>query len=233
MTKYVIQSFDKYFIKDKGNMLEEIYDLYHATVYDSVHDAKNICASCAYFKHFKILKYDTVKKEFDKWTAGGMVRRQLSKIDKKMSRKYNGEPLEEVIKFFIYHHANEDKVRYQDYRTWPDLFLLSKMLMKTEKYSNRDFSEFWITFNIAVKRDLSLSEFKQDLGLALKYATYKKNGFYVFSIMDHELSSYECRYLYVHESEDRAQIVNHKERIKFEGSLEECFGEIKTKYYYE
>jgi hypothetical protein len=233
VSQYVIKAFDKYFIRDAGNCLDEIYDLYQATIYESVQDAKKVFASCTYSEYFKIEEYDSVKKEFDEWKAGGMVRRKLSKIDKEMSRKYNGEPLEEVIKFFIYHHANEDKVRQKDYSTWPDLYLLSKILMGTESYSDRDYTNSWITFKISVKKDVSFTDFKQDIDLALKYTTFKKNGFYIFHIMDHELSRYECRYLHIHESEDRAQIVNHRERIKFDGSIEECFKEIKEQYYYD
>jgi hypothetical protein len=231
---FVIKAFDKYYIKDCGDYMEEVYDLYSATWFDTKEQAKSICAQSTYAEYFKVVSLAPEKKSFDTWTKAGMPRRKLDKIDPDLSRKYTGsETLEEVIQFYIDHYINENKISSDDYGTWPSLFEISSCLLAVQRYLNNDFTESWLTVKVGVRKTVSFSEFEKEVTLALPFITYMQDDFYSLPIMDHELSAYESRYLLIHKEKDSAKIIGSRDRIIVSGTLQVCFNIIQEEFYYD
>ena len=232
---YVIKSFNKFFIRDSGDHLDEIYDLNHATAFETKKDAVKVCNSCIYSDNFKVVSFESEKKLFDKWAKNGMLRRKLDKVDKRVSRPYNGESLEGVLEFLkiMRKPSNSMKISYEDRATWPEIYTVSKFITSTGTYyQNDDREKEYFSVSISVNRDSVFEEFKEEIELLLKFVDFYKEGYLFLSIIDNELSEFEIRYFLLSPDLKTAKIVNHYDRELFKGSLEECFNEMRKEYYY-
>ena len=236
---FVIKAFDKYYIRDREDHIEEIYDLDQATVFISKKEAEAICNQSNLAEYFKIIDIVPEKEKYDAWKTEGMIRRTLPKIDKKMSRKYNGESIPEIIKFFKYVSENEDKVAQKDYETWPKLYAKAAILFDFVSYWDKAYTKKTHSVSITVKKDSDYSIFEKELNLALPHITHIEDGYYIIPIMDHELSMYESRNLLIKVAEGpirhhhACKISGNRYREIYKGSLIDCFKDIKNNYYYD
>jgi hypothetical protein len=230
---YVIQMFDDFWLRDGDGQVEEIHDLEAATKFKTKKAAKEVIDSITFAEYCKIKKLSEVLPKFLEWKQGGMVRREIPKISG-MSRKYDGEGLEEVIAFHKYHHDHEQEVRYEDYRTWPNVDRFLECFYKMERYHSADYTKTMDTFQMKVERTAAYTTFKKELKLLLPHITHiGEDGFAIMSIFDHECSAYESRYFLYNGDKDEHHIKNHYDRVLFTGTLKQCFEEIRARYYYE
>lgn len=229
---YVIQMFDEYWLRDREGLVEEINDLEAATKFKTKKAAKEVINSTTFAKYCSIKKLSEVLPEFLTWKEQGMVRREIPKITS-MSQKYDGEGLEEVIAFHKYHKDHEQKVRYEDWRTWPNVGHFLECFYDMERYNSADHTKTMDSFKVKVERTAEYETFEKELKILLPHITYiDDDRFAVMSIFDYELSEYESRYFLYNIDKDEHRIKNHYDNILFTGTLKECFEEIRTRYYY-
>ncbi len=249
--KYIISLFKNiegrgYFFRDAGDHVEEIYDLEKATIFSSKKAAEEAVKSTKMEEYCKIEKYDDLIEEFLKWKEAGMVRRTIPKINKKVSRPYNGEGLEEVIEFKKYHHTHEAEITYEHWKTWPYLSKFLDNFYDHEFYTNRNYTESYMTFKIKIERNKSSFEkFKEEFDRLIPHVTYKIPGetndgipveYLCFSIFEHTCSEHGIYNFYFNTFEDKHKIVKTTyghTRDYFQGTFEECYNEIKSELYYD
>jgi hypothetical protein len=225
---YVIKAFDNYFIRDDGDKLSETYNLYNATKFKTKEEAEDVCASCNISEYFKIIPFSSAKIKYDKWAEEGMVRRKINKIDRKISRKYEGGGLKEVLDFRVQHIKNENLIAYSDYKTWPQLYGVSKYLNNVSSYTDGR-----LTVEIQIKKDGVFKDFYEEIIVCIPFITHIENNYYVLPIVDHELSKFESRYLCIHKDLKHGLIRNsRKVLIHEEDKLENCFEYIKKYFWY-
>jgi len=226
---YIIKSFERYYIRDDGKFLIETYNPNLATIFNTVEDANDFSLCCNAREYFEVVELEKEISTYNKWMSKGMIRRRLQKIDRKVSRKYNGEGIKDIIKFFISQQKNENLISYNDYKTWPELYTKSKHLVSVDRYEKDK-----ICFTIKIPKNGELRNFRDEIELCIPFTTYIEDGYYVFSIMDHELNQFESRYLCVNEELTHGFIMNSRHSLIYDKDiLENCFSYMKYRFYYE
>ena len=182
--KWIIKMFDKYYLRNFENSIEEIYLLYDATIFNTKKEAQQVLDDFCYVEECKIIKYKDEFEIFKKYFDEGMIRRSFKKINKTFSRKYNPkiDTIKDVINFFIFHADNENEIRYEDYTTWPYLDLITKTFFSYEGYHNEKYTELYHSFRIAINKKVTFKDFKKEFNLFKKYITYIKDEFLILSI---------------------------------------------------
>ena len=237
--KYVIKMFEEYYFRDAGDCVEELYDLEQATIFTSKKSAKEAIHTLAGMGDYcDILKFDDIIEDFRKWKDAGMVRRTLHKVDESKSKKYDGEGLEEVIEHRIW-AFNNPQSRYEDAKTWPDVGHFLENFYDTEFYSNHDYTERYMSFQIKLHKQKSVfSKFKEEMEKLLPHVTYVDEdgeGYKIFRVFEHTLGEHGIYSFYYDESQDFHKIVKTtygSDRDTFKGTLKQCFEKLK-KYHYK
>jgi hypothetical protein len=216
---------------------DEIYDPTSATQFNTKKEAQKwIDTYSSMAEYSKVVETADAIQEYEKWVKSGSIRRTLSCVNTSMSRPYNDEPLDEVIDWWVYATENEGEIKYEHYETWPELHEISDYLFGIEHYSNEDYSDTVITFQIYTSRKGKFKQFEFELGKVLDKVTYKDDeGYLIFPIFDHYLS----------EGGNSVSLMIHPEtkKVKIEGrygwdydefsSLKEAFEYMKEERYYE
>lgn len=216
---------------------DEVYDPRFATQFKTKKEAQEwIDVSSSMKKYSKVVDFAEHLLKYEEWLKSGTVRRSLSCINRTMSRQYNNESLEEVIDWWIYQKNHDDEIDFNDYKTWPHLYSISKHLWDVNGYHSSDYKELYVTFEIYTRQDGNFDEFQNELNLVLNKVTYKnEDGYLILPIFDHYLS----------EHGDSVSLLIHPEtqQVKIEGrysyhnqefsSLEKAFNYMKRERYYD
>lgn len=225
-----------YFVKlgDEGTF-DEIYNPKFATQFKTKKEAQKwIDMNSQYSRMSFVVDFDESIEKYEEWFNSGTVRRTLACINRIMSRQYNNESLEEVIDWWIYEKNHDDEIDFNDYKTWPHLYSISKHLWDVEAYHSSDYKELYVTFEIHTRQDGNFDEFQRELNLVLNKVTYKnEDGYLILPILDHYLS----------EGGNSVSLLIHPEtqKVKIEGrwdydefsSLKDAFEYMKRERYYE
>lgn len=214
---------------------DEVYNPEFATQFKTKKEAQEwIDISSSMKEYSKVVDFDESVQKYKEWVEGGTVRRTLACINRTMSRKYNNEPLEEVIDWWVYARTNDNEIDYEDYETWPKLSSISKHLWDVSGYHSRDYKDLYLTFKIYTKQDGNFEDFQRELNLVLDKITYKdEDGFLILPIFDHYLSEGgNSVSLLIHPETKQVKIDGRWRVIKFV-SLEDAFEYMKSERYYE
>lgn len=218
-----------------GATFDEVYNPEFATQFKSKKKAQEwIDVSSSMKSHSKVVDFDESLQKYKEWVEGGTVRRTLACINRTMSRKYNNEPLEEVIDWWVYAKTNDDEIDYEDYETWPKIYSLSKHLWEVSIYCSRDHEDYLITFEIYTRQDGNFEDFQRELNLILDKVTYKdEDGFLILPIFDHYLSEGgNSVSLLIHPDTKQVRIEGRWDNKEFD-SLGDAFNYMKRERYYE
>lgn len=215
---------------------EEVYNPSFATQFNTQKKAKewvNTYSSMADYS--KIVESADAIAEYAKWFKSGTVRRTLSCINLSKSKPYNGEPLDEVIDWWIYQKHNDDEIKYEHYKTWPKLYSMSKHLWDVNGYHNRDYSEIYIGFEIYTKSNGKFEDFESEINQVIDKVTYKDDeGFLIFPVFDHYLSEHgNSVSLLIHPETKQVKIASGRWRQDDYVSLEDAFNYLKKERYYD
>lgn len=239
MTYIISQDFEQstpYYVRvvDESTF-DEVYNPEFATQFKTKKKAQEwIDISSSMKEYSNVVDFDKSVQKYKEWAEAGTVRRTLSCINRTMSRKYNNEPLEEVIDWWIYEKTNDSEIDYEDYKTWPQLYSISKHLWNVSGYHSRDYEDLYVTFEIYTKQDSNFEDFQRELNLVLDKITYKdEDGFLILPIFDHYLSEGgNSVSLLIHPETKQVKIGGRWRVIKF-ASLEDAFEYMKSERYYE
>lgn len=222
-------------VVDKSSF-DEVYSPEFATKFDTKTEAQEWIETYSSMKeHSSVVDFFESVAEYLQWTNEGTVRRTLSCINRSMSRPYNNEPIDEVIDWWIYHRHNDTKIDYDDYKTWPQLYQVSKHLWNVNGYYSRDYKELYIGFEIYTKPDGNFEEFEREINRVIPKTTYKdEDGHLIFPILDHFLSEHgNSVYLLIHPKSKKVKISGCYSYNNSEfPSLEKAFEYIKANRYY-
>lgn len=234
MKQYVIRSFDRYWLMNREDEISEVHDLMFATTFKRKKDAQAVIDSISIGEYCEIVELtDDLVRANDEWISQGMIRRTIPKFT---STKYNGEGVEEVIKFYRFHIQNEAKVAYEDYKTWPIVGDFLDNFYDCVFFRDEDGNSSG-SVQIKVERDKSTFEdFEDELEIVKPFVdrVTELDGkeYKIFPIFDHELSCHETRNLLYHDHND-CKISGRFDRHHLSGTLEECYNLIKRSFYYE
>jgi hypothetical protein len=216
---------------------DEIYDPTFATQFNTKNKAQKwIDTYSSMAEHSQVVETADAIQEYGKWVKSGSIRRTLACVNTSMSRPYNDEPLDEVIDWWIYAKNNNREIKYEHYQTWPDLYGISKHLWSVNRYSNRDYTEYYISFEIYTRRDGKFEDFESELNKVIDKVTFKDDeGYLIFSILDHYLSEHgNSVSLLIHPESKHVKISGRYSYDNNEfSSLEDAFNYMKKERYYE
>lgn len=237
---YVIQHYFNqevpYFVRVVNNTtFEEIYDPQQATQFKTKKEAQKWIDFASQMKrNSKVVEYQESVQQFLDWANNGMVRRTLNCINRVMSRPYNNESLEEVIDWWIYSRTNDDEIDYDDYKTWPELYNITKHLWGVNGYCSKDYKKLYISFEIYSKQSGQFEDFEKELNMVLDKITFKdEEGYLILPIFDHYLSEHGNRVrLLIHPETKKIKIGGRWRDDEF-NSLEDAFNYIKKERWYE
>ena len=207
----------------------EVYDPRNATQFEIKKEAQQwIDVSSSMKKYSRVVDFDESVRDYEDWVNGGTVRRALACINRIMSRKYNNDPLEEVIDWWVYAVNNSDSIDRDDYRTWPDLFEISKHLGSVQSYLSKDNKERYITFEIYTRKNGDFGDFQRELNMVIDKVTYKdEGGFLILPIMSEW--GY-CDSLLINPATGRVKVEEECDKNEFP-SLEDAFNYMKEVLY--
>lgn len=216
---------------------DEVYNPMFATQFETKKEAQEwIDVSSSMKKYSKVVDFAEHLLKYEEWLKSGTVRRTLACINRTMSRQYNNESLEEVIDWWIYQKNHDDEIDFNDYRTWPNLYSISKHLWNVNGYYSSDYEELYVTFEIYTRQDGNFDEFQNELNLVLNKITYKnEDGYLVLPIFDHYLSEHgNSVSLLIHPETQQVKIEGRHsyDNRKF-SSLKDAFDYMKLERYYE
>ena len=235
---------DKYYLQVVDNItVNELRHPGYATAWPSRKAAKKWVQQYAPMaEHCKVLPLGTELTAFLKSLETGLVRRTFKCIDNNFSRPYNGESLAEVIEWRLECALRNDfEVRYEDYKTWPDLYQISRHLWSVGKYAyttDKDVSV--IGFEVYTRQDDKFEDFKQELNLVIPKVTRTLENnpdVLVFDVLDHYLSEHGNSVNLLYNPRTGKATVEHRRSYfrepELNMTLEEAFEYLRRERYYE
>lgn len=196
--KYIISLFkgfagQGYYVRDnKNGTWDEIYDPRQATPFASKMAANDwVKTKTTFAENATIEVAATEIENFEKWLATGGLRRSFTIVDLGFSRKYKNETPEEVLewRWECKTKRDEQEVRYEDYRTWPELYTVFKHLWSVSGfYADSKREKINWTFEIRVEKTSKFDEFKKELDLVIDRVMPNADGEKQFPVFDHYLS---------------------------------------------
>lgn len=194
--KYIVKLFENYYLRhDKGSKTWiETYNPNCAKTFESKKEAERWVTKNTHLEDFfEIVSLNEEVLDFMSWVDNGMTRREFKLLDKSFSRPYNGEDKYKVLAWRIKAEDDSFNVRYEDYRTWPELYSVFNHLRSVVSYDlKHDGSPYVMTFSMSVEKgSTSFETFKEELELIIPYVTFKdEEGNLVIDIFDHKLSAH-------------------------------------------
>ena len=224
-----------YYIRVNENGWDEVYDPSFATQFKSKSGPRIWGkANTTFGEYVKSLKADEEIEKYKKWASEGTVRRSFNLVDKNMSRKYNNEnPLEILNWWYKAKTSDEDLIRYEDYKTWPQLYEVFEHIWECRQvYSNITHLSLELCFEISSKQDASYEKFKEEFELISHLHTFEEDGYKSFPIHDHYLCEGGNKVSLLYKTDTDCKVVGRwQESIR--GSLKDCFDYIKKERYRE
>lgn len=180
-------------------------------------------------EYCNIVSKDDAIVEFNDWKAKGMVISERELVNNNISKKYNGETPDEILKWWINYCKSNSRIRHSDYRTWPKLYSVFEYIFDTVKYSyiENDYS-FSLRFD---KVTSNFESFVKEFNKIKDVATHKNpEGYTVFEIFNRDLNETRTSKL-LYKSFDHC-IVEEGFSSNVYGTLEQCFNFLKNERYY-
>ena len=227
---------NEYFGTD-GKQIIGYHDPNRASHFNTEREAKDFCKLFDYEGR----KIEPLWKHVNLFSRCKYVYRKFSLLDKSMDVRYDPKKhsADDVLNWrMMYAKAAEKSVSQKTYSSWPDLYSVFKHLWSVQSYHSRDYKHTYHTVQLRTSKSADFETFKSEFDKVFDFCTYvddEKRK--VFPIFDHELNSYESRYL-VCESRDKCYIQNQvqflsKSNRAFAGTLKQCFEQMKLHYWYE
>jgi hypothetical protein len=228
---YFINLFQKYYMRLNESNWDEIYNPHFATSFSTKTEAHDWIV-----KHTNLLEYavpvpaEESLIKYDEWMKSGGIRRTFAFVNNDLSRKYNNENAEEVLKWRL--AIDSDNIRYEDYKTWPGLNQKFENLYTVEKFHNREYTETYLSIKLFFKKSSKFETFKKELDLVLPSVTRIEDGYKLFSVFDRFLSEGGNSVDFCYLSDEKCKVTGRWDSV-IEGSLKECFDYLLEERFYD
>ena len=214
-----------YYVRVRQDGWDEVYNPGVATEFKTKKEAVDWSRENTTFGEYAVgLSKDKEVEKFKEWSELGMIRREFKLLDKTISRKYNNESNLEVLEW----HLNKtDEIRFEDYKTWPNLYSVFSNLWDVETYQDKTLS-----FSMYVRPDSTFDKFKEELELVLQHITRLEDGYKVISVFDRFCGAGGNFATFEYKSDDDCKLCSRWNEITT-GNLQEVFKVWKEDRYYE
>lgn len=224
---YLIKLFKQYYIHVNENTFDEIHNPDFATVFSSIKEATDwVRTNTTLEEYAEAVDSVTECQKYAKWMENGGIRRSFDFTNNELSRKYNNESPEEIFKWRI--SIDSDNIRYEDYRTWPDLYSKFNNLWSVACYSDGEYKSVRLYFTKVADYDI----FKRELDLVLPYVTRFEGEYKVFDVFDRFLSEGGNSVCLYYKSDSDCYVYGRWNQ-KTTGDLKRCFEYLREHRYYE
>lgn len=228
---YIICLFEQWYVRVNPTDWDELYNPHFATLFASEKDANNwVKKNTTFAEYAKAVDSEESIKKYNEWIDKGSIRRSFALVDNTLSRKYNGESAEDVLKWRL--TVEPDSIRYEDYATWPNLHQKFNNLFQIERYHRGKDEKTLISLSIFFRKTAKFKVFRKELDLVLPSVTLIEDGYKIFSVFDHFLSeggnSVKLFYKADNDCEVRGRYCN-----TIKGTLKDCFDYLVKNRYYE
>jgi hypothetical protein len=236
---YLIKTFEQFFVQANETEWKELYNPHKATLFKSKALAQQWMKDHTTFTQYA--QYVNAKEAiaaYDEWISNGGVRRVIEYVDNKFSRKYDPkkDTAIDVLNWrYDQSKRNEATIRYEDYRTWPQLHSLFSHIFNTETYRvNEGDSPYQTTFQIYTSKNGDLKKFKEELKLILpKAEIITEDGYAQFQIFDYECSEFDTyHFLYKNAKDCKIVASRYRTQVMAEGDVKYVFEYMKRERYY-
>lgn len=159
-------------------------------VWKSVKSAKNwIKENTDIYEYCTIVNQIEAIHKFNCWRNSGMIIQTRNKINKSVSKPYNNESKKEVLKWWLeYSKLDDGLVKYEHYKTWPQLNTLYNHIDSINRYYSNNYKCKFISAKMFVKKESNLTSFLKELKLIEDEITLlDERGNKVIKIFDHYL----------------------------------------------
>lgn len=223
----------EYFVRVNPEGWDEIYSPVFATRFATKKEATSWSKeNTTYGEYAVACSAQKEIEKYEKFLAEGTIRRSFELLDKTVSRKYNNESPEEILKWWI-SYKGDDHVRHEDYMTWPDIYTCFKYLHVVELWNSKDYKEKYLSFQMKVSPDGNLEDFKKELNLVVEDITrLDEDGNKVISIFDHYLCEGGDSVNFLIRP-NGTYAIEGRYTHKVSGTLEEVFKYWKAERYYD
>ena len=220
-----------YYIKIDPDSAQQCYSPAVATVFGSKEDAMQwVHKNTSLSEYTSGVLLTEAMADFESWLNTGGYRCEITLIDNKYSRKYNNESKENVVDWLIWFKQNSNKVRYEDYATWPKLYELFNHIWELLRYEDNT-----LGFRMFIRSDSNLESFKNEIEYVLSKTTHRnKQSEKEIGIFDHYLSEHGNSVKISTDDSGLNFIVRSaygSEKMK--GTLDKIFNYLKSERYYE
>jgi hypothetical protein len=174
--------------------------------------------------------------EFRKWADTGLTRGKRPLVNKDMNRMYNGEGKEDVLQWRMWARKNDGNVKFDVYRSWPDLYSVWSNVWGIKAWSDDEDASKWnVTFEIFVRKNSSFDLFNQELNYILPMVTVvDDDGWKELSVFDHYLCEGGNKVeIFVSPDGTKFATGNRWGRSDEEMTMEELFNYLKKERWYE
>lgn len=227
MTEYLSGSED-------ADALGTVLDPNFAKTFETRKAAKSfVKKNVAWDVEFKIVTLKHACTTWNRLAKVGISVRTIP-VKSKISRPYNNEGPNEVLKWRIEHaKLPENSVSFEDYKTWPDLHMVFEHLHGLQQYWDTDYTQKFVSFQVCVKRDSKFGTFMRELKKVLKHVTLKDDDSnIILDVFDHYLNEYGNSVSLVIIDDDHWKVAGQWDAC-IEGTPRECFDYLCRERYYE
>lgn len=220
---------------EKNGTWDEIFDPAHATKFSSKKKAREWAdRETTMAEYISVIQESEAKAKFNAWYDNGMIRRTLSLVDNSFSRPYNGEDKYKILEWQWEHTTSEeDRVRFEDYKTWPDLYQVFNHLHGFVSYSDEEGNPFH-SVEIYTSKDGVYEDFKTELDLVIDRLNHFDNeGNLIIDVFDHYLSEGGNTVFLVAMRDGKWRIDSHYGHDFGPTTLKKCFEYIRKNRYYK
>jgi hypothetical protein len=145
-------------------------------------------------EQIKVFDLKGAKAKFAKWAKASFSLGERSYLNKSLSRKY--DPQKDTVNDVIDWHwkkslEDEDLIRYEDYKSWPKLWSVTKNIWDVTGYEDYKKGKHFQTFSLVFRRDDQFEAFKKEIDYILKnfeITCKDEKGNIRFDVFDHYLS---------------------------------------------
>jgi hypothetical protein len=233
---------DFYYLKDNNEEVLELYNPTNATRFSCSEDAINFAIQKTSMGGYaRAITIEEAFEEWNKFTDPDNARRTFKKVNESFSRKYDSEkddPLD-VLKMRLAMHENDKSVRYEDYKTWPQLYSLYEHIFNTTHFEDGS-----VSFSMKIdgtdrilakgkqKKTFNIKVFQEELKIILPFITHKEDDYCIIDIFDHFLSENGNSCCFYYKNDDDC-FIKGRWVDKIGSNLESCLLYWQKKRYYD
>lgn len=139
-------------------------------------------------EYYKLVESKAARAKFTEWANTGMPHGRIQKCDPSISYEYTNESPDEVLAWRIKYNENSEAVKYDHYKTWPDLNCVFRHLWHIGNYSDYTTEVTTTAVEICVPKNSEFALFEVEINKVMHICSrLDEDGGKIFPVFDHYL----------------------------------------------